>query len=285
MLPVMRRPRLGVCSWSLQPESPADLAEAIQRLELDACQLALVPLATDSAWKDAVDVLKDAGIDVVSGMLAMKGEDYSTLETIRETGGVALDKTWKENLKIAERVAAIAAEENIRLVTFHAGFLPHEREDPRREVLLDRLRQVAEVFMKRGVDLALETGQETADTLLEALRDLRCSNVGVNFDPANMILYGMGEPVDAYKKVAMKVRQVHIKDAHPTKKPGTWGSEVPTGEGAVNWNGFFRVYHSMPRPVDCIIEREAGSSREKDIAAARELVRNLMKKKEGSGAR
>lgn len=281
----MRRPRLGVCSWSLQPESPDDLAAALQRLELDACQLALGPLVTDPVWNNAIDILRSAGVEVVSGMLAMKGEDYSTLDSIRETGGVALDQTWKENLKTAERVAAIAAQHNIRLVTFHAGFLPHDRDDHRRDVLLDRLRQIAEVFMKRGVDLALETGQESAETLLDALRDLRCSNVGVNFDPANMILYGMGEPVEAYRKVAMKVRQVHIKDATPTTTPGEWGAEVPVGQGAVNWNGFFRVYHSMPRPVDCIIEREAGATRENDIATAVNHVRTMMKKREGSTAR
>ena len=78
-------------------------------------------------------------------------------------------------------------------------------------------------FTDAGLRIAFETGQETAATLLEALDELARPEVGVNFDPANMILYGMGDPVAAARALASKIAQVHIKDAIPAPRPGDWG--------------------------------------------------------------
>jgi sugar phosphate isomerase/epimerase len=101
-------------------------------------------------------------------------------------------------------------------------------------------------------------------------------NVGVNFDPANMILYGKGDPVAALKKLSTHVRQVHIKDALPSAPdaaPGQWGKEVPAGTGAVDWPAFFEVAMAIVPRVNYVIEREAGGSRIEDVKAAGELVR------------
>ncbi|HIA27537.1 MAG TPA: hypothetical protein EYN79_05370, partial [Planctomycetes bacterium] len=86
-----------------------------------------------------------------------------------------------------------------------------------------------------GVKLALETGQESAATLEGALEALGRSDVGVNFDPANMILYGMGNPVEALVRLAPRVAQIHIKDALASEVAGEWGSEVVVGTGEVDW--------------------------------------------------
>ncbi|MAB72527.1 MAG: xylose isomerase, partial [Planctomycetaceae bacterium] len=104
---------------------------------------------------------------------------------------------------------------------------------------------------------------------LDALAELGHENVGVNFDPANMILYGMGDPVDAIRLLADHVVQVHAKDATPTETPGTWGGEVPLGTGAVDWNRFLEVVATLDESIDVVIEREAGDAREDDILAAR----------------
>jgi len=273
----LHRTILGVCSWSLNPASPAELAASVRAAGLNACQLALVPLIEDPGpWGSAVHILRDSGVTVLSGMLATIGEDYSTLESIRETGGLVQDRLWRQNADRAQRVAAAAADNGILLVTLHAGFLPHDRADSRRSILLDRLRTVGEIFGRHDIDLAFETGQETAETLLDVLDDLGSPTVGVNFDPANMILYGMGEPVDALRRLAPHVRQIHIKDALPTHTPGTWGSEVAVGTGAVDWAAFFAAVRSMDRQVDLVIEREAGSCRLKDIQSAADLIRTYL---------
>ena len=264
---------LGVCSWSLKPDSPESLAETLLRLEIPACQLALSPVvAGEPGWEHAVEILRDRGITILSAMMSTKGEDYSTLETIRQTGGLTPDATWPDNLEHAHRVAAFAQANGIALVTLHAGFLPHGAADPRYTIMVDRLRNVADCFADRGVKLGLETGQEHAGTLLGLLEVLDHPSVSVNFDPANMLLYGMGDPVDALRELAPRVCQVHIKDAVVTSEPGTWGQEVPVGEGAVDWAAFFLVMEEYGLDVNLIIEREAGPSREEDILTARDLV-------------
>ncbi len=240
---------------------------------IEAVQLALVPVVEDpAAWGPAVEVLANAGIRVVSGMLAMAGEDYSTLESIRRSGGVRPDASWPENLRLAEAVAEAARAAGIDLVTLHAGFLDERKDDPTRRAMLDRLRTLADVFAARDVDIAFETGQESAATLLEVLDELDRPAVGVNFDPANMILYGMGDPVEAIERLGPRVVQVHVKDAVGTERPGTWGREVPAGRGAVDWAGVFNAAARLDPPVNFIIERESGDERRDDIAAARSLI-------------
>ncbi len=265
--------RIGVCSWSLRPQDPQSLIEALRRLGIGTVQLALVPIVEEPrTWGRAVELLGAAGLRVASGMLAMAGEDYTTLPSIRRTGGVRAGQHWPRNRERAARVAQLAGDAGIRLVTFHAGFLDEWQNDPLRGRMLDRLRDIADVFAARGAAVALETGQESAATLLDVLDELDRPDVGVNFDPANMLLYGTGDPVAALRQLGPHVRQVHVKDALPSQQPGTWGREMPAGEGAVDWDAFFEAALAIDPPVDFIIEREAGPDREGDIAAARDLA-------------
>jgi len=273
----MTNSRIGVCSWSLRTAEASNLVDMLRRIELGSLQLALSPIDHEpTVWGSAIAELRRGGIEIVSGMMAMAGEDYSTLESIALTGGVRLDETWPANRKHAEAMALLAADKGIDLVTFHAGFIPEDRDDPERGKLLDRLRSIAQIFGKRGLRLGFETGQETAATLIEAMDELGCANVGVNFDPANMILYGKGDPVEALQLLAPRVVQIHVKDAMPTTTPGTWGTEVPVGDGAVDWQAFFEVALALDPPVNFIIEREAGADPGADIPEARELIQTYV---------
>jgi sugar phosphate isomerase/epimerase len=265
--------RLGVCSWSLQPGSPEELAERVLQAELSAVQLALDPLRVKEwSFGGTVKVLEAGDIAVLSGMMGTKGEDYSTLETIKRTGGVRPDEHWEDNRQAASANAELARRLGLDLITLHAGFLPEERESAERDVLFDRLREIVDRFADHGVRAAFETGQETGGTLLEFLDELDRPTAGVNFDPANMILYDKGEPLEALAQLAPWVRQIHIKDAVRTKTPGTWGEEVPAGEGEVDWASFFRIVRERGIACDLLIEREAGGQRVADIRRAKEIV-------------
>jgi sugar phosphate isomerase/epimerase len=236
-MPIARAP-LAVCSWSLQASSPAELVARVQATGARAVQLALTPVVEKpDVWGGVFDALRSAGIEVISGMLETVGEDYSTLEAIRATGGVVPDATWPATRARAAEVARVAGAHRIALVTLHAGFIPHEA-GPEQEKLLGRLREIAALFAGHGARIAFETGQESAETLVHALQALGDRTIGVNFDPANMILYGMGDPVTAVRTLAPYIAQVHIKDALPTKVAGTWGSEVRVGTGEVDWTAF-----------------------------------------------
>lgn len=269
--------RLGACSWSLRAETPHALADLVHEVGVTSLQLGLDPLI-HGAWKlaDVQRAFESRELTIASGMMGMKGEDYTSLDTIRETGGVRPDAHWPANLAAGKECARLARELGLSLVSFHAGFLPHDRGDAERARLLGRLRELADVFEAQGVRLALETGQETAETLDEVLAELDHPSVGVNFDPANMLLYGMGDPVEALRRLAPHVLQIHIKDATRSAVSGEWGAEVPVGTGEVDWEAFFGVCAEAPIRCDLMIEREAGDQRVEDMQTARRLVLNLV---------
>ena len=265
--------RLAVCSWSLQPENPAHLIQQLREVGLSRVQLALDPLRDHpGVWDASPEAFRASGIQIVSGMFGTVGEDYSTLESIRRTGGLVPDQTWEENWENAQTTVEIAARLSLKLVTFHAGFLPHDESEPEFEKLQHRVRLVADLFAARGIALAFETGQESAGTLKCFLEKLGRANVGVNFDPANLLLYDKGDPIDALRTLAPWIQQCHIKDARRTGTPGAWGEEVVAGTGMVDWPRFFEELRQMQFGGWLCIEREAGACRVADILAARQLV-------------
>jgi sugar phosphate isomerase/epimerase len=265
--------RIGVCSWSLHPESPAELLDRLKAVGLSRVQLYLNPLRTAPAvWGAFRELARRNGVTIVSGMYGAKGEDYSTLESIRRTGGVVPDETWEENWRDLTATIELAHQFGLGLVTLHAGFLPSNPADPALAKLIARIRQITDGFAAAGMAVAFETGQETAATLRDFLERVDRPNLGVNFDPANMILYGQGDPIAALRELAPWIRQIHIKDAVRTAVPGTWGREVPVGTGDVDWPAFFRTLREVPRAVELVIEREAGENRVAEIIAARRLV-------------
>lgn len=271
--------RIGVCSWSLRPKSAHELAAGLARLGIPNVQLALDPIRRgDPGWGEieTLNALRSAGVTVLSGMIGMKSEDYTTIESIRRTGGVRPDRDWGENIRAADAAARLARRLGIGLVTFHAGFIPEEPGADRRE-MLDRVRMVVDRFDDQSVRIGLETGQESAKVLLEALDELNRPHVGINFDPANMLLYGMGDTVEAASLLTRRIVQVHIKDAHPGDLR-QWGQEVRAGDGAVDWGRLFDTLRSGGFGGDLVIERESlkhgaePTARIEDILAARTLL-------------
>jgi sugar phosphate isomerase/epimerase len=265
--------RIAVCSWSLQAATPQELAEKLHETGISRVQLALDPLREEPAvWGETAAILKQAGITIVSGMFGCVGEDYSTLDAIRQTGGIAPDETWDQNLENIRATVEIATKLGLSLVTFHAGFVPHDPADPDFTKMVGRLKTVAEIFAAADMSVGLETGQETADGLVALLGELGQANVIVNFDPANMLLYGKGDPIEALRVLAPWIQQVHVKDANASAIPGSWGEEVAVGTGQVDWPAFFATLAEIHFTGDIVIEREAGAQRVADIRTAREVV-------------
>jgi L-ribulose-5-phosphate 3-epimerase len=269
--------RLAVCSWSLQPANPQELISHLKTIGLPRVQLALDPLReSPEVWGNLPAMCEEHGVSIVSGMFGTIGEDYTTLESIRLTGGVVPDETWEQNWQNIRQTADLAAQLGLTLVSFHAGFLPHDQNDPEYQILRQRIAQIAALFATNNIDLVFETGQETATALRDFLEDLGCPNTGVNFDPANMILYGKGDPIEALRILGPWIKQVHIKDAVATRQPGTWGGEVAAGTGDVDWKVFFATLENLGYQGNFCIEREAGNQRVADILTARQMVGSLV---------
>jgi L-ribulose-5-phosphate 3-epimerase len=267
---------LAVCSWSLRPTSPENLIEQLRQIGINRLQIALDPLRENPAvWSKLPELCAKNGITFVSGMVATVGEDYSTLESIKRTGGVVPDATWDENWRNLQSAAGIAKKLGLKLVTFHAGFLPHDASEPAFKKLFQRITQIGDLFAAAGIDLGFETGQETAETLKSFLQKVNMPSVGVNFDPANMLLYDQGDPIAALRVLGPWLKQCHIKDAIRTKTPGTWGAEVTVGTGEVDWPAFFQTLAELGYNGNFAIEREAGEQRIADIRAARDYLAEL----------
>jgi sugar phosphate isomerase/epimerase len=128
----------------------------------------------------------------------------------------------------------------------------------------------------------LETGQETADDLVVFIQDVGRNNLFINFDPANMILYGTGEPIAALKKVGRYVKSVHCKDGKWAKNPGKeWGQEVALGEGDVGMENYLRTLKEIGYDGPLTIEREIPQEPERqkaEIGGAIKLLSDLRKK-------
>jgi sugar phosphate isomerase/epimerase len=270
--------RLAVCSWSLQPASPEQLIQQLKTIGLDRVQLDLDPFRElPAVWDHAPALFAQAGITPVSGMFRTANEDYTTLETIRLTGGLVPDATWEQNWSNAQATVKIAQRLGLKFVMFHAGFVPHDHQDPVFVKLVDRIRAVARLFAGAGITLGCETGQETGPDLKKFLQHLAEPNVAVNFDPANMILYNNGDPIEALRLVGPQVKSCHLKDAIVTRVPGTWGEEVAVGAGQVDWPAFFQTMAEIRFGGYFCLEREAGNQRLEDIRSGRLLVEKLLR--------
>ena len=268
---------LAFCSWSTQPKCPNCLIENARQIGISRVQLHLNPVfETPDDWAEAGSKLADAGLTIVSGMFTPKGEDYTTPATIKATGGVVPDEHWQDNLIAFHKTADAAKALGLKFVSLHAGFIP-EDDAVVHNNLVGRLRELGDILKdKAGADLLLETGQETAESLDRFLAEVDRESVAVNFDPANMILYGMGDPIAAAAKLAPRIRQVHIKDATAPPEPGQWGAEVAVGTGEVSWDAFIKTLVQAGYEGDLVIEREAGEDRIGDIKQAAAYIPQFM---------
>lgn len=266
---------IAVCSWSLQPRDMGDLVAKVKDVGLDKVQLGLLDLVQfdDKRKHQQLGHLSSAGIEYTAGMISFPGEDYSSIDHIRGSGGFVPDAQWPLRQRLAREAARMASQMGMRAVSTHVGFVPSP--DRHGYVLMrDRVRLVAEDFANCGVDLLMETGQERAGELLEFLNDLGAPNVGINFDPANMILYGAGDPIEAIATLGKHIRHVHAKDGTPSDRPGEkWGEEVPFGTGKVDSKEFLRALKRIGYTGPIAIEREAGHNRVGDVRFAVESLR------------
>ena len=271
--------RIGVCSWSYQ-RPLREVADEMAKIGVKGIDLALTPfVAPDGRHgvEEGEEALAFAKAQFASGawrlfatMISFPQEDYSTLETIRKTGGVVPDDCWPRNREIAAAAAELSGTLGAPYMLFHAGFLD-ESNPAAYAAYVERVSFVRDACAKAGVQLILESGQETAEDLVRFLRDV--PGLYVNFDPANMILYGKGRPMEALETLVPWIRKIHVKDADATAVPGTWGTERPWGEGQVGGAAFIDALNGLGFTGDLTIEREGGDDRVGDIARAAARLR------------
>jgi len=251
---------IGVFTNSVHPSNPKELFERLAQFDLKVVQLAFI----DPAWREpsVVDqierLLESSGVEVQATFFGFPDEDYSSIPAIRETGGFVTD--FEGRLAAVRQIIEISARLGIGAIGGHAGFIPEDRDDPMYATMIGRIGQVADEMKAAGLQLLLETGQETPEGLLQVLSDLGRDSVAVNFDPANMLLYGMAEPVEAVRKIGSHIASVHAKDGTASGERDVWGREMLLGEGAVDYPCFLRPLREVGFTGPLIIECEIPDS-------------------------
>jgi L-ribulose-5-phosphate 3-epimerase len=270
---------IGVCSWSLQVTSIPELQSFMQKLGISVVQIACGD-PHHASWDEGDDMPKaalTAGFTMSGTMLGFPGEDYTTPQTIEKTGGFGDPATRPDRLErfrwALDRTKALKLTD----MMLHAGFIP-EVGSGERKAFLDTLMTVGQLATDAGVIVAFETGQESAALLRRTLDDLKCPNLKINFDPANMLLYDKDEPLKALDILGPDIRSVHLKDANRPTTPGTWGSEVPLGQGQTDTAAFVAQLRTLGFTGPLCIEREVGNQAERfaDIEHGVQFLRGCL---------
>lgn len=252
--------QIGVCSWSIDRHDVRKaIATAREKLGLSVVQAGFFgpDIPSEATIPSLAEWIKDSGVEVAATLAGFEGEDYSSIAAIRKTGGYANDSTFDERFEATCRMRDLTAAIGAKLFAVHAGHVPQDPTDPRYKTMLDRVGRVADTLAKKNIALMMETGREPAEIVARFIADLDRQNVKVNFDPANVILYGAGDPVEALTRLRPHVANVHIKDATQSKNPGTdWGSEVLAGTGEADIPRVISKLRAGGYTGPLIIERE-----------------------------
>jgi sugar phosphate isomerase/epimerase len=226
--------------------------------------------------------LGELGIKITVVFGGFEGESYADIPTCQRTVGLVPPETRAQRTEELKEIADFARLLGVGAVGLHVGFLPHRAGDPLYDEVVAVTRDVCDHLQGNRQRLHLETGQESADALLKFLADVDRDNLFVNFDPANMILYGSGDPIEALRKVGLHVRSVHCKDAKWAARPGEeWGTEVPLGQGDVGMEAFLRTLHELGYDGPLTIEREIPQDprrQKEEIGQGIRLLSELKKK-------
>jgi L-ribulose-5-phosphate 3-epimerase len=225
-------------------------------------------------------VLADEDFTVVTVFAAYAGESYADIPTVQRTVGFVPPATRAERELRTVAVSDFAAGIGVPGIATHIGFVPEDQSSEDYTAVLEAVRRVCDHAAGHGQTFALETGQESAPGLGEFLLAANRANLGINFDPANMILYGTGDPIAALDMLAPHVLTVHCKDGDwpPPDPAGALGSEQPLGQGSVGMERFIAKLKEIGYKGPLTIEREASDpvERQRDIEMAVVLLRRLV---------
>ena len=239
---------------------------------------------TEQAAKDFLGKCSDAGITLTAVFGGFEGESYADIATTARTVGLVPEETRAARVQEMKEISDFTTLLGCDTVALHIGFVPEDRSGGSYQGLIAVTRDLLDHVSGNGQRLNLETGQESADHLLDFISDVERDNLFINFDPANMILYGTGDPIEALKKVGHLVRSIHCKDATWAAEDvrGTeWGEEVPLGEGDVGMETYLRTLKELGYDGPLTIEREIAHDRERqkaDIGQAVGLLEELREK-------
>ena len=223
------------------------------------------------------DAVRQTGVAITTVFCGFEGESYADIPTVINTVGLVPEEPREARVQKIEQISQFARELGVDRVGAHIGFIPHDQADPRFAALVQTVRGICDSLAKREQNFALETGQETSEALKIFIQEVARPNLKVNFDPANMVLYGTEAPIPATKLLMPWIDGVHCKDGTWPLEKDQLGHETPFGQGDVAAVEWLQTLIEAGYRGPLTIEREiSGPQQMQDVIAAKTLIESVV---------
>ncbi len=249
--------------------------DQVKHLGLDVCQLfgGEMNLATKEIATQVSKESTETNVRICAVWAGMPGTQIWNFLEGPVTLGIVPEAFREERVKAIKRWADFASWIGAPAIITHCGFIPENVTDREYLSVVETIQEVAQYCDKLGIGFWFETGQETPIVLLRTIERIGTSNLGINLDPANLILYGKGNPIDALDVIGKYVRNIHVKDGLYPTTGDRLGEEVPPGRGKVQFPEFIAKLKKMGFNGQFIIEREI--SGEQQLVDIRKTIDDL----------
>jgi L-ribulose-5-phosphate 3-epimerase len=257
-------------------QDPASTLKTVHDLGLPTAQVGVEDFSAEMLSRLSA-ALKQYGIEATALNTAGPGPAVWDFYQGPETIGLVPRKYRQARIEHLKRASDFAKQAGIPALHTHFGFIPENPNNPLYGETVSAIREVAAHVKSNGQDLLYETGQETPVTLLRMITDVGLDNQFVNLDTANLILYGMGNPLDALDVIGKLVRGLHAKDGLFPTDPRRLGEEVPIGQGKVDFPRLFKRLKELDYRGPVTIEREiSGPKQLEDIRREKVYLEKLI---------
>jgi L-ribulose-5-phosphate 3-epimerase len=257
-------------------QDPDAALAKVHALGLPTCQAFVNEFDGDMAER-LTKALEKYGVEATSVVVGGPGKEVWDFYDGPKTIGLVPRETRTARMAHIKKASDFAKRCGIAAVQTHCGFIPENPNDLFYRETVEAMRDVASHCQKNGQNFRYETGQETPITLLRAIGDVGLDNQGVNFDLANLILYGKANPVDAIEILGPYVQGIHAKDGWWPTNPKDLGEEVAIGKGKVDFPKIIARLKEMKYPGAVTIEREiSGEKQMEDVRSAKKYLENLI---------
>ena len=253
--------------------------EKIKALELDSCQFSMwdTTMYTDETAKAILDATEKTGVTVSALWAGWAGPKEWKFSYGPSTLGLVPPDYRDSRLKELFCGADFAEKIGVNKIITHVGFLPENPDDLNFTGTVAALRSLCNYMKAKGQYFLFETGQETPVTMLRAIQAIGTDNVGINFDTANLLLYGKANTLDALDVFGKYVMETHIKDGFYPTDGMSLGKECRAGEGKANIPAVVKKLRELGFNGTFTVEREiTGDQQIEDIVTARDLLRAAM---------
>jgi len=255
---------------------PNDALAKVHDLGLPTCQVFVdeVDSVLAGRLRQALDKYQ---IEATSLVVGGPGREVWDFYDGPLTIGLVPRETREARIAHIQKASDFAKQCGIDAVQTHCGFIPENPNDPVYKETITAMREVARYCKRNGQNFRYETGQETPIALVRAIQDVGLDNQGVNFDLANLILYGKANPVDAIELLGSYVHGIHAKDGLWPTNPRKLGEEVPIGKGKVDFPRIVARLKELNYRGAVTIEREiSGPQQVEDVRAAKAYLEKLI---------